>query len=256
MDERARRRIATWPMSRDPLARSASLLDMGATMDFIARRKESGRRITVTAVALRAASLALRAVPRANTRIFLGRMEQRTDNLVSFVVKLDDGTLALGNLSNGDAGTLEDTAQGILDAAADTRGTRQVPLLPSFVPSPLVRRVTNSVIALRNSRGSQMKGAAGITMVPPDGRMDHRNWVSPPFVPHTHVTVGIALGPLHDAVVARNGEPTVTKGLWAGFTFDHRVFDGSERVPFQTTFCDAMEQAERFSGLGDPTPTS
>lgn len=61
-------------MSRDPLTKSASLVEMDQTMRMLAREKAAGNRITITAVAVRAGAIALRAVPRANSRIILGGM--------------------------------------------------------------------------------------------------------------------------------------------------------------------------------------
>lgn len=247
MDERARRRIAMWPMSRDPLTRSFELLDMQATVDFLAREKAAGKRITLTTVAVRAASLALRAVPRVNSRIFLGRMEARTDNSIAYVVNTPEGVLQLGHVSDAYRESLLDNAAALTRGAQDARNVKLVPLLPAFIPSPITRRAASIMRGWASYRGTQASAPVGVTMVPPDGRTDHRVIASAPFVPHTHETVAIALGPLHDAVIARDGHPVVTKGMWVGHTFDHRVVDGSERIPFQTAFADAMQQAERFA---------
>lgn len=235
----ARRRIAvaTWRPSRDGRIYTRAAIDATSVLAYVEdARARTGERVTITHVVGVALGWAMRAVPEVRSRVVFGRIREFATCDIGFAVDIEGGDdLAAVKVDRVDEKTPADVARELAPAAARLRAGQDkgyslsssiVRNLPWWGLRPMMAGVDFVVGGLGlpalGQKGSPL-GAAFISNVGMLG-LDEA-FLAP--LPFARTPLYIAVGAVHDAALAIDGEVVVRPQLVIGATADHRLIDGA-----------------------------
>ena len=234
--------LGTWRDAYDPSVYGSLDLPMDKTLAYIdAFRERTGKRLTVTHMAARAAAAALERCPEANTVLRFNRPYRRKRISVFFQVAMESDGDGEADLSGA---TLEDVDKKslveIIDEFEDkvrkvrerkdpalerTRSSfRYIPFLLLF---PFLRLLSFLTITLNLDlrRFGIPKDPFGSIMITNVGSLG-LEVAYVPLVPYSRVPMLWALGAVNEVPVVEDGEIVIRKRMKASATFDHRFIDG------------------------------
>eukprot|EP00455_Lapot_gusevi_P014310 TRINITY_DN17103_c0_g2_i1.p1 TRINITY_DN17103_c0_g2~~TRINITY_DN17103_c0_g2_i1.p1 ORF type:complete len:313 (-),score=51.33 TRINITY_DN17103_c0_g2_i1:57-995(-) len=217
-------------------------LDANATklVAFVDKWNASGKKkVTVTALALKAAALAMRVSPGLNGVYVLGKFVPHKSIDVSCLIALDEGKdLASAKIERCDEKSILAICEELgrkadkLRAHKDDDFEKSKPLL-KMMPVSLLRPVVHTVGWLSSALGLNIPALGvrpypfGSVMVTSVGMLGVEE-AFVPFTPWSHVPVLLMIGSIADKAVVVDGKVVPQKMLHVTATLDHRYVDGSE----------------------------
>lgn len=237
--------LATWRAPNDPQVYVRFEVDVSRALAHLERvRAETGAKVTLTHLTVRAVALALKAFPRANCLIRWGRVYQRRRVDVFCQVAMP----AAGEGQEADLGgvVLRDVdtkpvariaAELSAAAAAERRGDDKARVrtrrLLDWLPGPLYRLALGLISCFGYTLNWNLRplgvprdpfGGVAVTSV---GGLGIREALGP-LVPMTRSPILLALGAVTDTPWAVEGRVEVRPVVVLGVTVDHRILDGFE----------------------------
>jgi pyruvate/2-oxoglutarate dehydrogenase complex dihydrolipoamide acyltransferase (E2) component len=208
----ARNMTAGWAAPRVAMGVDVDMSRCQTVLTRLQAGAVPGTRITVTALVLRAAALALREHPRLNALMREGGIERMHDVNLGFAVTLGDG-LAVPVIRQADLKPVAALAAEINELAAGARAGTLPP-----------RAYQSGTFTLSNL------GATGI------------DWFTPILNPPQ---VGIlGLSRVAERAVVRDGQVVVAPMTTLTLVFDHRAVDGHPAALFLRCLRKRLEGAE------------
>jgi len=238
MNTRRKLAIASWSSPKEGNIYGKASIDMTHALRYLDYlRTTTGEKITVTHLVGRAVSLALKAAPDVNGRIFLGKYRPHGCVDMAFLVALEDGhDLAKVKVCDVDSKRTVDIAKELrqrvlaLRDGKDDAFNRSKPLL-RLLPTWMIRPIVWTVGYLTGAMGLNVPalglekypfGAAIITSV---GMLGLDEGFAPP-TPFARVPVYVLVPAVKDRVVAEDGKAVIRPYLDLMATIDHRFLDG------------------------------
>jgi pyruvate dehydrogenase E2 component (dihydrolipoamide acetyltransferase) len=212
----ARNITAGWPAPRVAMGVEVDMSRCSVLQARLQGQVGPELRITVTAIVLRAVSLALRQHPRLNALVREGGIELAREVNVGLAVALDEG-LAVPVIREADVksiGRLAAESRALAGAAREGR-------LPPRAYQGGTFTVTNL-------------GMTGI------------DWFTPILNPPQVGILGVSR--VADRAVVRDGRVRVIPVTTLTLVFDHRALDGQPAARFLRTLADLLEDAEGLAG--------
>lgn len=249
MSSRQKFAIASWNPPMEGNMQGALTLDATKALEWIQRCRaaagESGAKVTLTHVIIKAVGLGLRACPQINGRIVLGEFLPAGSVDVGCLVALDrveaNGVtakdLAYTKIADADTKTVGGIAGDVARAADRLRSHKDKDFESSkgatrLLPTWLLRPVTHWLGWLSSAAGVSLPFVGvrafpiGSCMVTAVGGLG-LDVAYAPFTPFLHVPLLVTIGALKDAVIPVDGKPAVRKVVTVTATLDHRCVDGA-----------------------------
>jgi pyruvate dehydrogenase E2 component (dihydrolipoamide acetyltransferase) len=234
--------IGTWQDAYDPSVYGTLDLRMDEAMRYIAAfREKTGKKVTVSHLMAKAASMVLKECPDANAVLRWNKIYLRKNIGIFFQVVMTDGGDGKVDLSGA---TIYDVEQKSLvqiidefDAKVAKVRERKDPALEktrkSFlrIPYAMLNRVLKIISFFSYTLNWNMKWAGipkdpfGSLMITNIGTLGlDRAYV--PLVPYSRVPILLATGAVKDVPVVEDGKLIPGKVMSVNATFDHRLIDG------------------------------
>lgn len=266
------RRLLRWYFRRSsPWVTYSVGIDFTAASAYLERLSTALPGLTVQHLLAGAVGRALHAVPEANRRIVAGRTVREEEVSIAIPVHLlgqpgGSRELSLAFLRSAQRLSLAEIVEELSRTVQqERRGEAVNPLLRQLIwlgdrlPARAVQASLSTlalllevpaiarefyrrvpITTMLTNVGSVVRGAEGL-----EGTFIRGGTLQIPTEP-IHFTTFWGVGPLQDEVVARGGEPVVTRVLPMVLLFDHRLLDGAR----------AGELLLRFAAiLQDPAAT-
>src|SRR5262245_48533168 len=259
------RRVAVhaWRAPQDPSVYATLEIPMEGSLAYIEHlRRETGVRVTVTHLVVRALALAIRQYPHLNGIVARGRIMLRETVDIFVQVATDGGGDLSGiKIARADEKTVLEIARET-DARAERirqRRDRQVERTKSLldrIPLPLLGPALRTIsyliydLNLDLSRFGVVKDEFGSAMVSNVGNFGLAQ-AHAPLVPFSRTPVVLLVGEVQDRPVAEGGRVVVRPVMNGGVTFDHRFMDGFQGGAMARLFRGYLEDPARFD---EPTP--
>jgi pyruvate dehydrogenase E2 component (dihydrolipoamide acetyltransferase) len=262
--------VHTWERPQDPSVYALIEVPMRGSLAYLERlREETGVRVTVTHLVVRALALAIKRYPTLNGIVARGQVMLR-DSVDIFVQVATEGgaDLSGAKIAHADAKSALDIARE-LEAKAERlrqRRDRQVERTKSMLDriplrllGPMMRTISYLIydLDLDLSRFGVVKDEFGCAMVTNVGSFGITHAYAP-LVPFSRAPVVLLLGEVHDRPVAEAGRVVVRPMMHVGVTFDHRFMDGWQGGAMAQLFRAYLEDPSRFEepGVGAPAATA
>jgi pyruvate dehydrogenase E2 component (dihydrolipoamide acetyltransferase) len=236
------RRLAlrTWRAPRDPTVYGTLEIDVTGALGYLDDlRRETGVRVTLTHLVVRAIALALRRNPEANALVRRGWVYVR-DSVDVFVQVVTDEGEDLGGIKveRADEKTLVEIAAEVcrrvkgLRAGRDAeveRAKRLLDRLPNVLLGPALRLLewATFTVGLDLSRFGVKSDPFGGAMVSSIATFDI-DWALAPIVPFSRCPIVLVVGRARPRPRVVEGRVAVRTVLLLGATFDHRLLDGAQ----------------------------
>lgn len=254
-----------WRSPNDPTTYGMLDVDASAALAYIEKlKKETGKRITITHLVVKAVGLALGRHPECNAYLRFRRVYQR-DRVDVFVLvaqlpaeseRVRDQRADLSGVRLADVDSLpllevanQITEEGALLRQGQDRAVgplkRALARLPKWIGSLGLRAVTFLQYELNldlSALGVPRDTFAG-ALVTSMGMMGIR-YAFTPLVPAMRHSVMLAVGTVEDRPVARDGVVVVRPILPLAATLDHRVVDGYHASRLASTLTQLLEDPE------------
>jgi pyruvate dehydrogenase E2 component (dihydrolipoamide acetyltransferase) len=220
-------------------------------------REESGARVTITHLVIRALALALRQYPQLNGIVARGRIMLRdTVDIFCQVAIEGGGDLSGLKIARADEKTPVEIAREMEERVERLRQRRdrQVERTKSLldrIPLPILGPVMRTLsyliydLDLDLSRFGVVKDEFGSAMVTNVGMFGLAQ-AHAPLVPFSRTPVVLLVGEVQEKPVAEAGRVVVRPMMSLGVTFDHRFMDGYYGGAMAQLFRAYLEDPARF----------
>lgn len=261
--------IGTWQTAYDPSVYGSLTLRMDQALRYVEEfREKTGKRVTLSHMMARAVAAALEAIPDSNAILRWNRIYLRQRIGVFFQVAMEDPDTGEIDLSGAtihdpEAKTLADIVDEFSAKVNRVREHKDKELessrgmfrrVPYFFLNRLLKLISFFSYTLNlNLRWLGIpKDPFGSIMITNIGSLGlDRAFV--PLVPYSRVPILIAMGAVHEAPIAQDGELTCGKIMHLCATFDHRVLDGVHAAVMAKTLRTWMENPFEYF---DPLPAA
>jgi len=263
--------IGTWRAAYDPSVYGRMDIPMDKALAYIdAFRERTGKRVTVTHLAARAAALSLERVPEANCVLRFNRPYRRKRINIFFQVAMESDGDGAADLSGT---TVQDVNEkNLLEIINDFEGKvkkvreRKDPVLektrssfrniPFFLLFPFLQILSFLTVTLNLDLSwlGIPKDPFGSLMITNVGSLGlDVGYV--PLVPYSKVPMLWALGSINDTPVVEDGEIVVRKVMSATATFDHRFIDGVQAATMAKIVRNCFRDPETHFGRIEDYPS-
>jgi pyruvate/2-oxoglutarate dehydrogenase complex dihydrolipoamide acyltransferase (E2) component len=234
------RRLAvhTWRPPQDPSVYAVLEVPMRSSLAYLEQlRQETGVRVTVTHLVVRAVALAIKQYPQLNGIVARGRIALRDTVDIFLQVATDGGTDLSGfKIGRADEKTVLEIAQETEVRAERLRQRRDrqvertksmLDRIPLRLLGPVMRTISYLTydLDLDLSGFGVVKDEFGSAMVTNVGSFGLAQ-AHAPLVPFSRTPVVVLVGEVLDKPVARAGRVVIEPIMSVGVTFDHRFMDG------------------------------
>jgi len=260
--------VHTWRRPQDPSVYALLEIPMRGSLAYLERlREETGVRVTVTHLVVRALALAIKRYPTLNGIVARGRVMLRESVDVFVQVATEGGAdLSGAKISRAD----EKSALAIareLEAKAERlrqRRERQVERtksildrVPVWLLGPVLRTIAYLTydLDLDLSRFGIVKDEFGCAMVTNVGSFGITHAYAP-LVPFSRAPVVLLVGEIQERPVAEAGRVVVRPMMHVGVTFDHRFMDGWQGGAMAQLFRAYLEDPSRFEDATVESPSA
>ena len=262
--------LGTWETTYDPSIYGGMRLRMDKAMDYIEQFKaKTGRKLTITHLAIKATALALKACPDANAILRWNNIYLRQSIDISVLVVMeDDGQIDLSatKIESADEKSLISIIDEIAEQAdkirkkedqtlEQTRSTMRI--MPSLLMNFLLKMIAFLTYSLNLNMtwAGLPKDPFGSAVVTSIGSLGlDVGYV--PLVPYSRVPIFIAPGEVKDEAVVEEGQIVPGKTLNLSATFDHRVIDGKHAAIMAKTFRSVFEDPFTHLDALDSIPSN
>ena len=262
--------IGTWRTAYDPSVYGRMDVPMDKALAYIdAFRERTGKRLTVTHMAARAAALSLERVPEANCVLRFYRPYRRKRINIFFQVAMESDGDGAADLSGT---TIQDVdKKSLLEIINDFEGKvrkvreRKDPVLektrssfrsiPFLLLFPFLQILSFLTVTLNLDLSwlGIPKDPFGSLMITNVGSLGlDVGYV--PLVPYSKVPMLWALGSINDAPVVEDGEIVIRKLMSATATFDHRFIDGVQAATMAKVVRRCFADPEKYFGPIEELP--
>lgn len=250
--------VHTWRQPQDPSVYALLEIPMRGSLAYLERlREETGVRVTVTSLVVRALALAIKRYPTLNGIVARGQVMLR-DSVDIFVQVATEGgaDLSGAKISHADEKSALAIAREV-EAKAERlrqRRDRQVERtksildrVPVFLLGPMLRTISYLIydLDLDLSRFGIVKDEFGCAMVTNVGSFGITHAYAP-LVPFSRAPVVLLVGEVQERPVAEAGRLVVRPVMHVGVTFDHRFMDGWQGGAMAQLFRAYLEDPSRF----------
>lgn len=258
MSTRRKLMISSWNAPAEGNILGSFNLDMTKTRSYIERKRaETGSKITITHLVIKAAGKVLRKTPDVNGRLVMGRYYPAETCDIGCLVSLDTDRgpdLANAKICDADSRALQDIAAELrakaerLRAGRDEDFNKSKPLM-ALLPTPLLAPVVATVgwlgaLGLSIPALGVRPHPFGTAMVTSVGMLG----LDMCFVPHTpfaHVPLIIMVGSISEQpAVSPTGTVVSRPSLPLTVTVDHRFLDGASGAVMARELKKALEDPE------------
>lgn len=233
---RRRIAVATWRPSRDGRIYTRQAIDAAPMLHYVDRaRVRTGEPVTITHVVGAAVGRVLRAEPEISARVVFGRIRPYPTCDVGFAVDIADGRdLAPVTVREADRKTPVDIAREVAagalrlrsgDERHHRRSSRLAHLTPTFLIRPVIAVTGLLVGGLGVGAFGQPAFPLGGAFISNVGTLGLTEALLAPL-PFARVPLYLAVGAVHDAAAAVDGEVVVRQEVVLTATADHRLIDG------------------------------
>lgn len=253
--------IAAWRQANDPTIYGLLEIDVSHALSYLKElRRETGVKVTLTALVIKAVAHALKSEPAANSRIRGRRLVGHKQVDIFAQVDLGAGSDLSGvKLLDVPSTSLLTVARELSERAQSLRGgssseqlqrsVRMTNGIPGFL-LPLALKIQDFIAndlqwslpflgIFADPFGSAMVtnvGSLGLGMV------------LPPIPPICRCSIVCALGSVEEKPVAVNGKVEVRPVVSIGLAIDHRYLDGAHLSKMSRAFQEALQDPARFFG--------
>jgi pyruvate dehydrogenase E2 component (dihydrolipoamide acetyltransferase) len=255
--------IATWDAPREGNIYGKLVLDARPALEYIERRRaETGVKLTLTHIATRALSLALRDASGLNGYISRGRFLKHETVDLSVIVAINGGeNLSAVKLERADEMSISEIAETLNERVnrvrvGDDESFKQNMMVAKRTPWFLLKPLLKFVGWLSTTLGWSIPafgvrafpfGAGILTNVGVFG-------VDEAYVPPTPfagVPLYLLLGVTRDAPYVDEGEVKVRQEITLTATMDHRFVDGAQAAQLARCLREVFADPERFDERAD-----
>lgn len=251
--------FANWGRSRDPQVYGRLEVDMSTALPYAQRMtEETGEKVTVTHLIVRAVGLALRRNPEANCIVRWNRayVRKNVDIFCQVAIPGEKPDLSGATIRNVDEKKADMLAAELRERAKKVRAGKDKEFADSRklmdrLPTPVTRFLLWLMGLITYTLNVDLKafglprdpfGGAMVTSVGSLGISE----AYPPLVPMSRVPVLICVGKLEDKPVVRDGGIVIRPMCVLTCTFDHRVMDGVTAGKLATTLLEYLEAPVAF----------
>lgn len=252
--------IGTWQTSYDPSIYGGMRFRMDKATDFIKSfRKESGKKLTVTHLVIKALAHALATTPEANAVLRWNKIYLRQSVDISVLVVMKDHgkiDLSAAKLTDVDNKSLAQIIDELEEHAARIRARKDKHLEQTrrsmqLVPFMLINGVLKFLAFLMYTLNLNLSlfglpkdpfGGAAVTSIGSLG-LDV-GYV--PLVPYSRVPIWVAPGEVKQEAVVEDGKVIAAPTMNVSATFDHRIVDGAHAADLVRGFREVMDDPAQF----------
>lgn len=226
--------LASWRAPREGRIQAKIQVDLTSILEFL----ESKRHLSLTLTHLVGGAMA-RAIarhPEVNGRVVFGRVKNLPRIDICFAVDIDDGTdLAQCRIADADKKSLVQISEELSIGAKKLRdrldqGYQRTAGWAHFTPTLLMRPLMNFFSFWSGGLGKSLFGQPGHPLgsafISNVGRFEMQEAYLAPL-PFARTPIYMAIGEIHDAAIAVDGEVKVRKVVTITATADHRIIDGA-----------------------------
>lgn len=261
--------LGTWAEPTDPQIYGTLKLRMEPALAYLEEvSRQTGQRVTVTHLVVKAVGEALAACPDANVVLRGARPYRRRDVDVSVLVALGGAggrDLSAARIARVDTKTPEAIARELSGAARDIRGGANQGLesarrMLDRVPVWLMRAVLRFLTFLSYTLNLDLRrlgiprdpfGGAVVSSLGSLGLED----AFIPLVGYSKAPIVIAAGAITDEPVVEDGRVIPGKVMRLNATFDHRVIDGAHAAVLAAAMRRVIEHPWEAAGSAPATTT-
>jgi pyruvate dehydrogenase E2 component (dihydrolipoamide acetyltransferase) len=239
-------------------------LRMERALDFMERfRVRTGKRLTVTHMVAKAASIALQRMPEANAMIRLWRIYPRKSVSVFLQVALEDPDTGKPDLSGTivhgvDRMSLEEIVDAVERNVATVRARKDRAMeksrstfsrVPGFAIHFILRTMSSLLYGLNLdlSRLGLPKDGFGSIMITNIGSLG-LDEAYVPLVPWSRTPLLIAVGKVADEPVVESGVVVPARTMKLCATFDHRLIDGAHAAVLAKAIREVFSDPDKAFG--------
>lgn len=270
-----RRRLmaASWDSALGASVHGTLRIDVTKLQAYLEEKRAAGQRMTITAAAVRAVALAMRAAPGINGHLLCGRfIPEPHVNVACLVATARDendqaqatrgaptsgkttNDLAIARISHADTMSTTEVNDAISRAAQRLRTGRDKDFEASkglirLLPVPVLRGLVHFMGWLAAPLGCSIGcigvrrrpfGTAMVTSLGPLGL----DAVHTPFTPFAHVPLLASIGKVNDEPVVVDGKVEIRPILQVCATLDHRFADGADAAVLCKVVTATLENPE------------
>src|SRR5262245_30642428 len=259
------RRVAVhaWRSPQDPSVYAVLDITVDRALVYLEHlRRDTGVKVTLTHLVVKALALALRQYPGLNGIVARGRIMLRETVDIFVQVSTDGGGDLSGfKIARADEKPVLEIARETETRAERIRQRRDRPVgrtktLLDRIPLPLLGPVLRTIsyliydLDLDLSRFGVVKDEFGSAMITNVGSFGLTQ-AHAPLVPFSRTPVVLLVGEVQERPVADAGRVTVRRMMTIGVTFDHRFMDGFLCGQMARLFRTYLEDPAAFE---DPAP--
>ncbi|EDQ86499.1 uncharacterized protein MONBRDRAFT_10839 [Monosiga brevicollis MX1] len=259
MATRRKLMISTWGTSSEGTIYGSLIIKAQALLDYVERkRKETGKKITVTHCCLKCFGLVLAEHPNVNGRLVFGRYYTADTVDIGCLVSIETKRgpdLGLTKLTRANERSVTEIADELQRAAEKLRAgkdqdhNKQKPALswlPTFLLEPVIHLTgwLGSIGVAIPALGVKPYpfGTIYVTSIGMLG-LDSANV---PFSPFARVPLLMTIGKIDDKPAVVDGQLAIEKQLPLTVTVDHRFLDGSEGSRMLAKIREILEHPEQY----------
>jgi pyruvate/2-oxoglutarate dehydrogenase complex dihydrolipoamide acyltransferase (E2) component len=226
--------LATWRAPREARIHAKITVDLTAILEFLESKKNLS--LTLTHLVGGALARAIESHPEVNGRVIFGRVKNFPRIDICFAVDIEDGTdLAQCRVTNANTKSLAEIKSDLTRGAEKLRARLDAGyqrsagwahFTPGFLLRPLMHFFSLWSGGLGKSLFGQQGHPLGSAFISNVGRFEMQEAYLAPL-PFARTPIYMAIGEIHDAAVAVNGEVKVRKVVTITATADHRIIDGA-----------------------------
>ena len=247
--------LATWRAPREARIQAKIQIDLTSILEFLESKKHLS--LTLTHLVGGALARAIASHPEVNGRVVFGKVKNFPRIDICFAVDIENGTdLAQCRVADADRKTLmqigDELSAGAerLRARLDQgyqRSAGWAHYTPTFLMRPLMRFFSLWSGGLGKSLFGQPGHPLGSAFISNVGRFEMREAYLAPL-PFARTPIYMAIGEIHDAPLAVNGEVRICKVVTITATADHRIIDGAHAGKLIKSFKHFLHQPALMMG--------
>ncbi|MGA1609590.1 MAG: 2-oxo acid dehydrogenase subunit E2 [Candidatus Nanopelagicaceae bacterium] len=247
--------LATWRAPRESRIQAKITVDLTSILEFLESKKHLS--LTLTHVVGGALARAIESHPEVNGRVVFGRVRNFPRIDICFAVDIEDGTdLAQCRVIDANKKTLGEIKSDLTRGAERLRarlddGYRRsagwAHFTPRFLMRPLMKFLSFWSGGLGRSLFGQPGHPLGSAFVSNVGRFEMQEAYLAPL-PFARTPIYMAIGEIHDAAIAVEGEVKVRKVVTITATADHRIIDGAHAGKLIKSFKYFLNQPAMMMG--------
>jgi len=249
--------IASWSKPSEGNVYGVLEVDVTKTLDYLQRKRDEGKHITITHVVIKAIALGLQDAPSMNGRIIWGKFFPHKQTDIGCLVNIEGGKdLANAKILNADKISLSDISDSLHAKASKLRQgkdadfnktTQSLKYLPVFLLRPLIYWVgfLGGALGVDCKPLGVQKFPFGSCLVTSVGMMGlDRAFV--PFPPYGRIPILVMVGAIKDKPTVVDGQIVIRPILTVTATLDHRFVDGAHAALLAKKARAVIENPEPF----------